>query len=232
MMPDRQMLLDLGLPPSLSRDDLIVSSSNRAAVELVDRWPDWAAPHAIIAGPPGSGKTHLATIWRLRSDAHALADPSRPGADDIEAARSGRSVLCDGLAHEAIDEAAFFHLLNVVRQSGGTLLVTALSAPAHWPLSTADLRSRFRAAMLAELLPPDDALLSAVAVKLFADRQVVVDRAVIDYLLARVERSVSAMNAMVARLDRAALERKSGVTRALVAQLLRRDDADQGALDL
>ena len=218
---DPQMLLDLAAGPSLARDDLIVTGANRAAAALVDGWPDWTAPFAVIVGPAGSGKTHLAAVWRSIAGAHALTAPGRPSAADLEAARAGRPVLADGLAPRDLDEAALFHLLNAVRGAGGTMMMTAASSPAAWPLATPDLASRLRAATAVELGLPDEDLLRAVAVKLFADRQVSVDPAVIAYLLARLERSLSAVATVVDRLDRAALARKTSITRPLAADVLR-----------
>ncbi|CAJ1391675.1 unnamed protein product [Effrenium voratum] len=232
-MPDRQMLLDLGRAPSLTREDLIVTDANRDAAALVDRWPEWASPFAAVAGGPGSGKTHLASVWRSVSGAHAMADPRRPSAADLDAAQAGTPVLCDGLAPDGLDEAAFFHLLNAVRGSGGSILITAETAPSGWVLATPDLASRFRAATVASLGLPDDDLLRAVAVKLFADRQVAVDPAVVAYLLPRLERSLSALADIVVRLDEVALARKMSITRPLAAEVLREiSQQDQGRLGL
>lgn len=226
------MPLDLPASPSLSRDDLIVTDANRAAATLIERWPDWQAPVAVIVGPPGSGKTHVATVWRAIADAHALADPLAPTAADLDAAQSGRPILADGLSPEKLDETALFHLINAVRGAGVTMLATAATNPSAWPLRTADLRSRLRAAMVAELGQPDDALLQAVAVKLFADRQVSVDPAVVAYLLPRLERSLPALAAIVDRLDRAALARKTSITRPLAAEILRAIEDEQSRLAL
>lgn len=226
------MPLDLPASPSLSRDDLIVTDANRAAATLIERWPDWSAPVAVIIGPPGSGKTHLATVWRALADAHALADPQRPSVDDLEAAQAGRPILADGVTPDGLDETALFHLINAVRGGGGTMLATAAGNPSGWPLATADLRSRLRAAMTAELGQPDDALLQGVAVKLFADRQVSVDPSVIAYLLPRLERSLPVLAAVVDRLDRAALARKTSITRPLAAETLRAIDTERDSLML
>lgn len=232
-MADRQMLLDLGRAPSLTREDLIVTEANRDAAALVDRWPGWASPFAVITGGPGSGKTHLASVWRSKSQAHVLTDPPRPTAADLDAAQAGTPVLCDGLTQDGLDEAAFFHLLNAVREAGGSILITAETAPSGWTLATPDLKSRFRAATVASLALPDDDLLRAVAVKLFADRQVTVDPAVVAFLLPRLERSLSALAAIVVRLDEVALARKMSITRPLAAEVLREfSQEDQGMLGL
>lgn len=221
MAPDSQLPFDLDPKPSLTRDDLIVTDANRAAVALVDGWPHWPAPCVAIVGPAGSGKTHLATVWQAMTHAHRLRDRLRPDEADQRAAQAGHAILCDGLQCDGLDEAAFFHLLNAVRGAGGTMLITTTTNPAHWALQTPDLTSRFRAVTIAVLELPDDDLLRAVAAKLFADRQVTVDPSIIDYLLPRVERSLPALADLVDRLDATALARKSAITRPLAAEVLR-----------
>lgn len=229
---DRQVPLAFDMPPSLAREDLIETASNQAAVALIDAWPTWPSPFAIIAGPGGSGKTHLCTAWAARADAHSMAKPSQPQGVDMEAAARGQPIACDGLELETIDEAALFHLLNAVRGAAGSILITAGSHPAHWPLRTADLKSRLASATATTIQPPDDNLLRAAALKMFADRQVSVDQQVIDYLIVRIERSLSAVADLVDRLDRAALARKGRITRQLAAEVLADMPPKRSALGL
>lgn len=224
----RQLPLELGHEPALSRDHLVVSPANAAAVALIDRWPDWSSPVAILAGPTGAGKTHLASIWRARAGAETL-DPARIGA----AGRApGRPVLIDALEPGGFDQTALFHLINAVRQEGAFLLMTSRRFPSAWGVTLPDLTSRLRAATLVEIGEPDDLLLAGVITKLFADRQVEVESHVVRYLIARIERSLSTAGRVVERLDRAALERKAPITRALAAEIVGALDAGQGELDL
>ncbi len=229
MTGDRQLLLELGGRASLDDADLIVTPANAEIARLIDAWPEWSAPLAVIIGPPGSGKTHFATVWQSKSGARALADPRAPLPADLRAAEAGQPVLCDGLSPEALDETALFHLINAVRSGDGTMLLTTHSAPAQWSLRTPDLASRLRAATVAHLQMPDDALVRAVAIKLFADRQVTIDPAVIDYMVPRIERSLATLGRIVDRLDRAALARQSRITKPMVAAVL--DEAGTGNLD-
>jgi chromosomal replication initiation ATPase DnaA len=108
-----------------------------------------------------------------------------------------------------------------VREEDASLLLTARTAPAGWRLATADLASRLRAVPVATLAAPDDATLRAVLMKLFADRQLSVDAALLDYLMSRNERSFAAAREAVARLDAEALRLQRPVTRALAAELFR-----------
>jgi chromosomal replication initiation ATPase DnaA len=224
----RQLPFELGHEPALSRDHLVVSPANAAAVALVDRWPNWASPVAILAGPTGAGKSHLASIWRAIADAEPVA-PAHIGTARRDPARP---VLVDAIEPGRFDQTALFHLINEVRQQGTFLLITSRRFPAAWGVTLPDLASRLRAATLVEIGEPDDLLLSGVITKLFADRQVEVDSHVVRYLIARIERSLSTAGKVVERLDRAALERKAPITRALAAEIVGALDAGQGELDV
>ena len=227
---DSQLLLDIGLSGSMSRDDLIVTRSNREAVLLIESWPHWPGPAVVLAGPPGSGKTHLATIWRDLADARAC-DPNKLTADDLDAAQAGKALLLDGVEPGGFDENALFHIMNAVRANGGSLLMTSAHWPGAWRVQTPDLRSRIQAATTVEIAEPDDELLVGVMTKLFADRQIAVDPSVIGYIASRIERSLASARAIVERLDKASLARKAKITRAFAAAFVREYDNNQNEFD-
>ncbi|RJG45727.1 DnaA regulatory inactivator HdaA [Mesorhizobium sp. DCY119] len=226
----RQLPLDLGHTPGYSRDDLVVSQANAQAVSLVDRWPDWPSPVVVLAGPAGSGKSHLAAIWRDAS--HAL----RLKASDIEkhvAEIDGtRPVVIDDADDRFLDENGLFHLINQVRATGTQLLLTSRRFPAAWGVTLPDLASRLKAAATIEIDEPDDLLLAGVITKLFADRQIEVDQNVVQFLVRRIERSLSTAIRVVDRLDRAALEQKTRITRALAAETLNALDQGQAEFEI
>lgn len=227
--PPRQLPLDLGHGTGYSRDELVVSATNREAAALVDRWPDWPSPVVVLAGPAGSGKTHLASIWHARANAVAV-EASRIG--EHIADLGDRPVLIDDVDKTAIDEAGLFHLINTVRAAGSTLLLTARRFPSAWGVALPDLISRLRAAATVEIHEPDDLLLAGVITKLFADRQVEVEPHVVQYLVRRIERSLATAMRVVERLDRAALERKTPITRTLAAETVSAMDEGQGEFEI
>lgn len=214
----RQLVLALDHAESFAREDFLVGPANEAALKLIERWPDWPDRGLLLVGPEGSGKSHLAAIWARLSGARLVAARTLDTVSLPGTLATGALVVED-LAAGSFDEPALFHLLNLVREHAAWLLITARQAPASLSIRLRDLRSRLLALPVARLGAPDDALLRAVIVKLFTDRQLAVDESVVNYLVTHGERSVAAARAAVERLDREALRRQRPVTRALAGEL-------------
>lgn len=221
-----QLAFELPHIPALGSEDFLVSASNEQAVKLIDAWPGWPNPIAVLAGPQGSGKTHLANVWRARSGAEAFP-ACRVGEAVEQALAEAGPLVIEDIDRGPFDENAAFHLLNLARERHFDILVTARTLPGEWSIALPDLRSRVRSAALVAIAEPDEALLGAVLVKLFADRQLSVEPGVIGYAMRRMERSMAAAQALVDALDRAALAERRGVTKALAAKLLASDGGDQ-----
>ncbi len=212
-----QLTLPLGHELHYGREDFVVGPSNEAALSLVESWPDWPVPVVVLSGPPGSGKTHLVHIWARRAGAGILA-ASRLHAETV--APPGGALAVEDVEMDDVPERTLFHLINSAVEMGASLLVTSRAPAADWRVSLPDLLSRLRMAAPLTLRSPDEDLLRKVLVKLFADRQLFVDRAVIDYLLLRMERSLYTALVLVDRLDREALAAGSRITRPLAAKIL------------
>lgn len=221
----RQLALTLPVREALGRADFFVSPANAVAVATVEDWRRWPQGKLVLVGPAGAGKSHLANIWASETGAMILQarDLAETSADAL--AIWGRIVIedADTLAGDDAAEVTLFHLHNMIGAQGGLLLLTAQSAPNRWALRLPDLASRMQATATATLAAPDDALLSAVLVKLFSDRQITVPPALIPWLVARIERSFAAARDIVERLDRHALAQGRPVSRTLAAELLDRD---------
>jgi chromosomal replication initiation ATPase DnaA len=216
----RQLAFALPHAESFSRDDFLEGPANAAALSLVESWPEWPNRVMLLAGPEGSGKSHLATIWAQQAgarsiSAHALTPAVVPGA------LATGALVVDDLNPQAFDERALFHLMNLAREEGAFVLITARVPPVAFEIELRDLRSRLRAVPVVTLMPPDDQLLRALIVKFCADRQLNVDETVVGFLATRIERSFAAAREAVERLDAEALRLGRPVTRALAAELLR-----------
>jgi DnaA regulatory inactivator Hda len=216
-----QLPLDLPHRAAVGRDDFLVAEANKAAVALVDSWPDWPTPAAMLIGPPGAGKSHLGAVWKTASDAVALT------AQDFDEARvpalcaAGAVLLEDVESLAPENETGLFHLINLIKEEGAHLLMTSKLGPAELDIRLPDLSSRLRAVVTAELGSPDDELLRAVLEKLFLDRQLQAPEPALKYLATHMDRSIEAARTLVAAVDQAALAGKRRITVPLVAEVLK-----------
>ena len=214
-----QLVLDLPHRAALGVHDFLISPSNRAAADMIDLWPDWPQASVAVVAPRHAGKTHLGNVWRLKSGAARLEAHTLREAD-VPAVAAHGAVLVEDLHAGIADERALFHLLNLVREHKLSMLLTSRKPPGEIEASLPDLRSRLRALPLVTIAPPDEALLKAVLVKHFTDRQLAVEPGVIAYIALRMERSMEAAATIVADIDRAAMAAHRKVTRSLAAQVL------------
>jgi chromosomal replication initiation ATPase DnaA len=213
-----QLVLPLETRSASGRADFIVAPGNQQAVAFVDSWPSWPAPAAALYGPPASGKSHLAAVWAERAGAAIL------NADALEGVIPDGPLVVENIG-AGLAEAPLFALL----ERGCPLLLTAQTPPAAWPVVLPDLKSRANALLAFALWAPDDALLTGLALKLFADRQVQVPEVVVARMILNLERSPAAIRDFVARADAAALAAKRPITLSLIKDLLADPDAPDGA---
>jgi chromosomal replication initiation ATPase DnaA len=216
----RQLAFALPHAESFTRDNFLEGPANAAGLALIDSWPDWPNRIMQLVGPEGSGKSHLAAIWAEQAgarstSAHALTAAAVPGA------LATGALVVDDLKSSDVDERALFHLLNLAREEGASILITSRVPLSALQIELHDLRSRLRAIPTVLLLPPDDQLFRALIVKFCTDRQLGVDESVVSYLTTRIERSYAAVRQVVELLDAEALRLGRPVTRALAAELLR-----------
>ncbi|MDO9486731.1 MAG: DnaA/Hda family protein [Sphingomonadaceae bacterium] len=198
-----QIALPLAYKAADGERDFFVSEANAHAVAYLDRWADWDHPVALLVGPEGAGKSHLARIFARQSGAEVI--------DDLGAGREGDQ-----------DDEAVFHAWN--RAGARRLLLVSRFAPPQWRLTLPDLRSRLAATPQIAIAAPDDALLAAVLAKQFRDRGLKIGPDVVSYVMARIERSFATAAEVVDRLDAASLAAGRAVTvplaRAALAEQL------------
>lgn len=218
----RQLTLPLPVRVAEGREDFFVAPANALALSLLDAPETWAQGRMLLLGPEGAGKSHLAAIWAAERSATIRTASDLTPETVAALAAAGAVVIEDAhhLAGQPAAEQALFHLLNLIAAEGGRCLMTAPCPPRDWGIALPDLKSRLDATQSVRISPPDEALLAAVLVKLFADRQLTVPKSLIDWLVLRMERSLGSARAVVAALDARALAEGRAITRAMAAEVL------------
>ena len=215
-----QIPLDLGHRVAFGRDDFLVAPSNAAAVGWIDRWPEWPSHILVLYGPKASGKSHLAAVWAEKADAKFWT------ADDVvsEKTLQGKQSLvierADLLIGDKDAETKLFHLYNMAKEQQCSLLMTMAVPTSQLSFCIPDLSSRLRSSQAVGIDAPDDELLSAIIVKLFADRQIEISPEVLRYILPRMDRSFSAVQKLVENADMLALSQKKAISIPLMRQVL------------
>lgn len=225
-MTAEQLTLKWEHRPALGVDDFLISPCNEQAVTKIDAFPDWTSPALVIVGAQGCGKTHLIKVFQSMHGG-TVQEPNDLGVDTVGGLPETTAFLIQDASKwigNREREETLFHVYNRCFSSGEKLLISARTFPSQWDFKIADLASRIKAAEVAEIGPPDDALLMAVLAKLFADRQVRVAPGVFEYVIPRIERTFASIQAFVAAADNKALKDKRQITIPLVRDVLATTD--------
>lgn len=217
-----QLIFDWPTGVALGPEDFFVSTANAQAFAMIEAPDTWPEGKLCLVGPAGAGKSHLARVFAAAQDGVII-----PAADIASGPPPDRAVVVEDM--ETLPEPAFeamFHLHNNLRNAALPLLLTARTPPSRWPIALPDLASRMQATTPVRIDDPDDALLRAVLMKLFSDRQIAPPTTVLDYLAPRIERSFDAAARIVAALDESALRSKKPISRAMARAVLD-NDADE-----
>ena len=214
-----QLPLDLSFRPANGRDDFVVGSCNQVAVDWLDHYPAWPGPVTVLCGPTGSGKSHLLAVWGHAAGALIVQGPDLQVATLNDVIGHAQAIAVD--AADLVKEPdCLFHLVNMVRERDGHLLIAVQDPPARWTFGTADMRSRLAAAPLLELGPPDDMVLQSVLLKQFDDRQLLPDADVLRFLTDRMPRTFDAARAIATRMDQLSLAERKRPTKPLARKVL------------
>ncbi|GBQ98167.1 chromosome replication initiator DnaA [Acetobacter nitrogenifigens DSM 23921 = NBRC 105050] len=220
-----QIALPFSHQPVLDEAGFVPARSNAAArawlfgQRTIEGWPD---RRLLLWGGPGRGKTHLLRVWAARHEAKVI-EARALDVDVVKnlAAGDGPGALAiDDLSDDAVDEVALLQALNLARELGAPVLMTARQAPARWRLTVPDLQSRVRATMAVSLGPAEDVLLRRLMLRLLAERQLVVAASVVEWMLPRLPREARAVQLAVQRIDAASLSTGAAFDRAAASALI------------
>jgi chromosomal replication initiation ATPase DnaA len=211
----QQLALAFPHEPDYARADFLEAPSNAAALAWLARSADWPGGRLALWGEAGCGKTHLLHRWAAKAGAVVLTGRAVRGWHDL----AGSAGVAIDQA-DAAEENGLLHVLNGAAEAKLPVLLASRLPPSRWRVGLPDLASRVRAISAVGIGPAEDELLRALLARLLSERRLAVAPPLQARLLLRLSRTPSAIREAAARLDRAALEAGSGVTWALVAQIL------------
>ena len=213
-----QLIFDLPCYPAIGTEDFFVSKANSLAFEVVQNWANWNDRRVLITGGKGSGKTHLSHVWANLSGARFIELNNQE--QDLWNIKTLIIENIDLIISIPTFEEKLFHLLNFAKQLDIYVLMTSSVAASRLGVQLLDLSSRLQATEHFPIYPPDDALLSAVLVKQFSDRQINISPSLIEYILKRITRSLSSVSNFVVSLDNLMMKTKKGPSRAMISEVL------------
>ena len=224
-----QLLFDLKKKKIYEKDDFLVSDSNKEAYQLINRWPNWSSRKIIIFGDSGTGKTHLSRIWQKKTSAIILNlnKFKKIRFDNFFLKKNifiieNISNFFDKIKKKDKDnlEKNLLHFYNLIEEKKGYLILTALNSPKFWKINLPDLKSRILSSIIVKINKPNDELLSSVLVKLFLDKQILIDKKIIKFIVYRSERSFTNLQNIVNKIDKQSLITKKKINISFVKKLI------------
>ncbi|MDD3182610.1 MAG: DNA replication protein [Alphaproteobacteria bacterium] len=226
---------------AMSAEDFLPAPANEEAVAwLMQRSPqEWPSHMLVLCGPEGSGKTHLLSIWCEQQQAQRVLPGDRSVLSQIVNGDSPSHAFAldnsDQIVGHPEQEEWLQHFYNATKALGLPVLLTSRAVPALWGLALRDIETRLKSCLTVQLHEPDDELMRGLLLKLFRDRQLMVEAGVVEYLAQRVDRTGTAVGEIVAALDEASLQSGRKISIPFVQKLLAQhepkaeDNGDQDA---
>ncbi len=214
-----QLLLNFEYKQNFKDDDFYVSNSNYSAINIINTWPKWEKNFLNITGEKFSGKTHLTNIFvkkfkGIRIDAESFVNK------DLKEIKIHENVILDNL-NKNIDENLIYTLFNIIDQDNKYLIINSLNPVNEIDFNLIDLRSRMKNCLVAKIEKPDDELMFAIILKNFSDRQVVIDKKLIDFIIKRVERSYGKIFEFIYKIDEISLKKKKSIDFKIIKEALK-----------
>ena len=213
-----QLLLDFDIKKTFNDHDYYVSDSNYFAFSLIDKWPKWEKKILNISGEKHSGKTHLANIFKLKSSALFLTEKEINN-DVFKKIKLYESIIIDGFSNR-IDENLIYSIFNLVTQDGKYLLINSEIPLGEINFKLPDMISRSRDLLHSKIDPPDDDLIFAIILKNFSDRQIKLEKKIIEFIINRIDRSYSKIFEFIYKVDELSLKKKKPINFKTIKEIL------------
>ena len=213
-----QKLLNFGINESFDENDYYLSESNFFAKNIIDTWPKWEKKIVNLTGEKYSGKTHLANIFKSKSNALYL-NSTNINNNTIKQIKLSDSIIIEDL-DESFKEKLLYSIFNIVEQDNKYLLISSIMPIDKMKFLLPDLVSRLKNCIIAKIEQPDDDLIYAIILKSFSDRQIKLDNKIIDYIIKRIARSYSKMHEFIYKIDELSLKKKKSINFKIIKEII------------
>ena len=213
-----QLLLDFDIKKSFNNHDFYVSDSNFFAFNLIEKWPKWEKRILNVSGEKYSGKTHLANIFKSISSALFLTEKEINN-DIFKKIKLYESIIIDDFSNN-LEENLVYAIFNLVDQDSKYLLINSETPLSKLNFKLPDLISRSKNVLLAEINPPDDELIFAIILKNFSDRQIRLEKKIIEFIINRIDRSYSKISEFIYKIDELSLKKKKPINLKTIKEIL------------
>ena len=213
-----QLLLDFNYKQNFKDDDFYVSKSNYYTFELINKWPKWEKNFLNISGEKYSGKSHLVNIFLkkfngIKIDSHLLNN------ENLKAIKPYQNIVLEDLSLD-INEKLIYTLFNIIDQDNKFLIITSTKPITKINFKLNDLCSRTKNCLLAKIESPDDELMFALILKNLSDRQITLDKKLIDFIIKRIERSYGKIFEFIYKIDKISLKKKKSIDFKIINEAL------------
>ena len=213
-----QLLLDFDYKTNFNEHDFYLSKSNSNAFNLINRWPDWDKKILNISGEKFSGKSHLANIFKLKSKAF-LIKGNEIDNSIFKSIKLHESIIIDDF-EECNEEEILYSIFNLIDQDSKYLLINSLKPINEIKYRLPDLTSRSKNCLYAVIESPDDELLFAIILKNFSDRQIKIEKKIINFIISRIDRSYRKIDEFIYKIDELSLKKKKPINLKTIKEIL------------
>ena len=214
-----QLLLNFEYKQNFKDEDFYVSNSNYYAYKLINSWPKWEKNFLNICGERYSGKTHLTNIF-LKKFKGTKIDANSFKNQNLKELKIYENIILDNL-HQNVDESLIYSLFNIVDQDNKYLIINSLIPISEINFKLKDLKSRAKNCLIAKIDKPDDELMFAIILKNFSDRQITIDKKLIDFIIKRVDRSYDKIFEFIYKIDEISLKKKKSIDFKIIKEVLK-----------
>ena len=213
-----QLLLDFDYDQNFKDDDFYVGKSNYYTFELINKWPNWEKNFLNISGEKFSGKTHIVNIFLKKFNGIKI-ESNLLNNESLKTIKPFQSIVLEDLTLE-VDENLIYTLFNIIDQDNKFLIITSNKPIVDINFKLGDLRSRTKNCLLAKIENPDDELMFALILKNLSDRQITLDKKLINFIIKRIDRSYGKIFEFIYKIDEISLKKKKPIDFKIIKEVL------------